>query len=105
MSPSAEYTVTFRTFAGGEPVDKTVVLDGDEMVVGRHPRCHVLLKAPSVGSFRAILYRTAVGYEIERYPGGPPIYVNREQVVGRRALSDGNQIQIADAILTYRVSD
>jgi len=70
-------------------------LNRDEITIGRHPSCHIVLPDRRVSRFHAQITRQGQRYVLEDLGSKNGTFVNGEPVQGPWTLKDGDEISIA----------
>lgn len=84
----------------GPTSGSTIVLDSDEVTVGRVPEAGVFLDDVTVSREHALFVRTKNGFRVKDRQSLNGTYVNRERV-DDADLTSGDEIQIGRFRLTY----
>ena len=84
----------------GPTAGSVIVLDADEVSVGRSTEAGIFLDDVTVSRRHARFTRTAEGFEVRDDGSLNGTYVNRERVEQRR-LASGDEIQVGRFRLTY----
>lgn len=85
----------------GDSAGQQLVLDGERMVLGRHPDCDIVLDAAAVSRQHAIIFREDDRYFVEDLHSRNGTFVNGHMIEGRRALEDGDRLKICDLAFTF----
>ena len=85
--------------------DRTVALDGGEVLVGRHPDCAVVLENPSVSRWHAKVTPEGGGFAVEDLGSRNRTLLNGEPLHERAVLHDGDAIRVCDVTLHFVLAD
>lgn len=77
-------------------------LAGEQVVIGRHLDCQVVLATRSVSRRHARIFRESGDYFVEDLDSHNGMFVNGERVFDRRLLQDQDRLQIEDNTLLFR---
>jgi len=80
-------------------------VEGDLIVLGRHPDCHVILESGSVSRQHARILRIDGRYYVEDLDSRNGTFVNGQAVEGRQLLADGDQLAICDLTFTFHADE
>lgn len=80
---------------------QTVPIDGEKIILGRNPDCHVVINGTAVSREHAHILKIQGKYYIEDQKSRNGTFVNNEQISGRTALKDKDKIKICDFICTF----
>ncbi len=83
---------------------RVVLLNEWAIEIGRDPSCGLVIRSESVAPRHARLLRTDAGYVLEDLGSAAGSFVNGERAASR-ALSSGDEIRLADAVIRYEVPD
>jgi hypothetical protein len=84
----------------GEGSPRTVVLEGDEMLIGRAPEAHVRLSSKRASRLHALLRRRGHDCMLLDNDSHNGVFLNGVKVHSA-VLRDGDVIQVADSIFVY----
>ena len=76
-------------------------LIGDEIVVGRHINCRVVLPSRSISRRHVRIFRESDGYYAEDLQSCNGTYLNGERLKSRRRLRDQDRLQLEDHVLLF----
>lgn len=76
-------------------------LEGDRIVLGRHPDCHIVLEVGAVSRQHAQILKIGDDYYIEDLHSRNGTFVNEHLVRGRRKLADNEQVRICDLVFVF----
>jgi serine phosphatase RsbU (regulator of sigma subunit)/pSer/pThr/pTyr-binding forkhead associated (FHA) protein len=76
-------------------------LNGDRAVLGRHPKCDIVLDAASVSREHAKIIRENDLYYVEDLHSRNGTFVNGHQINGRQLLQNGDRLKICDLSFTF----
>lgn len=76
-------------------------LDGDRVVLGRHPECNIVLEVGAVSRQHAQIVRAGDQYFVEDLHSRNGTFVNEQLVRGRRKLAENDQIRICDLVFVF----
>jgi predicted component of type VI protein secretion system len=79
----------------------SIVLQGDEILIGRSPRCDLRLDVPEVSRRHCMLLTTHRQVVVEDLQSCNGTVVNGEAVLGRRELASGDILQLP--YMSYRI--
>lgn len=85
----------------GETSGELLSLDGERLVLGRHPDCDIVLDAAAVSRQHAQILRENGGFYIEDLHSRNGTFVNGQLIDGRRPLEDGDRLKICDLAFTF----
>ncbi len=85
--------------------EKRFWLTGEASVIGRHPDCEVSLPESGVSRRHAEIVRHVDGWEVVHRSRVNPTLVNGRVVGDRQALTDGDEIRLADRVLLRLIVD
>lgn len=76
-------------------------LDGDRIVLGRHPDCDIVLEVGAVSRQHAQILKIGDDYYVEDLHSRNGTFVNEHLVRGRRRLADNEQVRICDLVFVF----
>jgi sigma-B regulation protein RsbU (phosphoserine phosphatase) len=76
-------------------------LEGDRIVLGRHPDCNIVLEVGAVSRQHAQILKIGDDYYIEDLHSRNGTFVNEHLVRGRRKLADNEQVRICDLVFVF----
>ncbi|CAK9095194.1 Probable ATP-dependent DNA helicase YoaA [Durusdinium trenchii] len=76
-------------------------VEGDRILVGRHPNCQVVLQNGAVSRHHAQILNNHGTYYVEDCRSRNGTYLNGEAVEGRADLRDGDEIRLCDVTLQF----
>ncbi len=76
-------------------------LDGDRIVLGRHPDCDIVLEVGAVSRQHAQILKIGDDYYVEDLHSRNGTFVNEHLVRGRRKLADNEQVRICDLVFVF----
>lgn len=79
---------------GGQTTSLHEIEPGQELKIGRHPQCPIVVQHPSVGRFHARIFCDASGVRIEDQNSANGTYVNEKRVEGAVTLHSGDIIRL-----------
>jgi serine phosphatase RsbU (regulator of sigma subunit)/pSer/pThr/pTyr-binding forkhead associated (FHA) protein len=82
-------------------IDQRINLDEDEVVIGRHPDCSIVIDDPSVSRRHARITEKNGKYLLEDLRSRNGTYLNRRMIQQSTRLLRGDQIGICDALFTF----
>ena len=89
----------------GPRPSQTYDLTGESTLVGRDPRCAVVVDDPEVSRRHARILQRGGAWLIEDLESTNGTFVNGERVVTSQPLTDGDRIRLSNAILlTFRAA-
>ena len=80
----------------------TVALEGAGVLVGRDPRCDIVLDHPAVSRRHAVITHVEGMYFVEDLDSTNGTFLNGERVAERREIRDGDRIHITTFVLSLR---
>ncbi len=80
----------------------TVALEGAGVLVGRDPRCDIVLDHPAVSRRHTVITHTEDAYFVEDLDSTNGTFLNGERVSERHEIRDDDKIYIASFILSFR---
>lgn len=79
-------------------------LEGESIVLGRHPGCDIVLEVGAVSRQHARIVRLDDSFYVEDLGSRNGTFVNEERVEGRCRLSDGDELKICDMVFVFLLS-
>ncbi len=76
-------------------------LEGEQVVVGRHPSCEIVLQSGVVSRRHAQILESHGTFYIEDLRSRNGTYVNDELISGRLELQEGDEIRLCDVVLVF----
>jgi hypothetical protein len=73
---------------------KVFHLDGDHLIIGRSPDCHITMEDMNVSRRHAELLLTSQGYQIQDLGSKNGTFVNGKQVISVSPLSPGDEVML-----------
>ncbi|MBN2476007.1 MAG: SpoIIE family protein phosphatase [Pirellulales bacterium] len=80
-------------------------VEGDSVVLGRHPDCDVVLDSGSVSRQHARIFQANGNHYVEDLHSRNGTFVNGEAVVGRRLLAGGDELGICDLTFVFLLAE
>ncbi|WP_417847952.1 SpoIIE family protein phosphatase [Thalassoglobus sp.] len=77
------------------------VLEGEQIVLGRHPNCEIVLQSGVVSRRHAQILVSHGTYYLEDLRSRNGTYVNEQVISGRHELQEGDQLRLCDVVLTF----
>jgi pSer/pThr/pTyr-binding forkhead associated (FHA) protein len=94
---------TFRKAAVIEGDKKGKTLDlGDELIVGRADKCHLVLDDTYVSQMHARIFARDGGFLVEDLGSTNGTYLNRRRITSPTELQRGDQLKIGKTVLEMR---
>src|SRR5262245_23431363 len=78
-------------------------LNGDRLVLGRHPECDIVLDVGAVSRQHAVILRMNNEFYVEDLKSRNGTFVNEELVQGRQKLTENDRLKICDITLAFHV--
>ena len=78
-------------------------LDGDSIVLGRHPDCDVVLEIGAVSRQHARIVRAGDDFYVEDLNSRNGTFLNDEMVAGRQRLLENDRLRICDMELVFHL--
>ncbi|MCH2114060.1 MAG: SpoIIE family protein phosphatase [Pirellulales bacterium] len=91
-----------KILQGAEP-GREFDLKGDRWVLGRSPDCDVVLDVAAVSRRHVILSKEAGDFFVQDLGSRNGTYINRQRVIDRAQLHDGDKILICDVLFEFRL--
>lgn len=88
------------TSINGTPSDQ-FELDRNEMRIGRHPECDIVVDAGAVSRFHAKLVRVASAWTVEDLGSRNGTFVNGQLLTRPHTLGEGDRIRISEVELVF----
>jgi len=79
-------------------------LDGDKMVLGRHPDCEIFLDVGAVSRQHAEITREGESFFVKDLKSRNGTYVNGRMIEGRAMLHENDRLKICDLLFTFHLS-
>ena len=76
-------------------------LDGDEISIGRHPDCNVVVDAGAVSRFHAKVAREGDQFVVYDMGSRNGTFLNGQLLTGGQVLREGDRIRISDIELVF----
>jgi len=89
----------------GPDAGRNFNLTDDEIVLGRHPDCNIVLDSGSVSRQHAKLRKDGAGYALEDLHSRNGTFVNDEAITKPRLLASGDRLRICDIQFRYQAAD
>lgn len=80
---------------------QTFPLDGERMVIGRHPECDIVVDAGAISRQHAVVQRMNNDFYLEDLKSRNGTYVNGNLLHGRHKLADNDRVKICDLLLAF----
>ena len=94
--------VLFRLVVlSGLEKDKVVILDKDEITIGRETDNVLVLLDPLISRHHATLRRKGDAYEIEDLDSANGVYVNGSRISGSQTLHDGDKLKLGNTEILF----
>lgn len=93
--------MAFLEVATGRNIGQRIMLEGDSIVLGRHPNCDVVLDEGAVSRQHAKLTQQGGRYFVEDMGSRNGTFVNGEEVTAQRQLVPDDELKICDLIFTF----
>jgi sigma-B regulation protein RsbU (phosphoserine phosphatase) len=78
-------------------------LDGDRMILGRHPECDIVLDVGAVSRQHAVVIRQSNEFFVEDLKSRNGTFVNGEVVSGRQKLQENDRVKVCDIIFAFHL--
>jgi len=91
-----------RVLKGQNP-GQLVPLEGDSIVLGRHPECDVVLEIGAVSRQHARLVRAGDDFYVEDLNSRNGTFLNDEMVAGRQRLRENDRLRICDMEFVFHL--
>lgn len=88
----------------GDKEGTQYALEGEQIVLGRHPTCEVVLQSGVVSRRHAQILESHGTFYIEDLRSRNGTYVNDALISGRRELQEGDEIRLCDVLLVFLFS-
>lgn len=88
----------------GGAIGQILPLNGDRVVLGRHPTCQIVLDNVAVSRHHAQILESHGTYFLEDLRSRNGTQLNTESIRGRVELKDGDQIKLCDYVFQFLVS-
>jgi len=85
----------------GSTPGQTFTLDGERMVIGRHPECDIVVDAGAISRQHAVVLRMNNDFYLEDLKSRNGTYVNGEVIHGRHKLTDNDRVKICDMLFSF----
>ncbi len=79
-------------------------LEGEQVVVGRHPNCEIVLQSGVVSRRHAQILESHGTFYIEDLRSRNGTYVNDKLISGSQELQEGDEIRLCDVVLVFMFS-
>ncbi|MCC9641180.1 SpoIIE family protein phosphatase [Rhodopirellula sp. JC740] len=79
----------------------TFQLDRDDMQIGRHPDCDIVVDAGAVSRFHAKIRRQGTEFAVEDAGSRNGTFVNGKLLARPHVLTEGDRIRISDVVLVF----
>ncbi len=89
-----------QLISGGDEATQ-YVLEGEQIVLGRHPNCEIVLQSGVVSRRHAQILVSHGMYYVEDLRSRNGTYVNEQVISGRHELQEGDQLRLCDVVLTF----
>jgi len=76
-------------------------LDGERMILGRHPECDIVLDVGAVSRQHAVVVREKNEFFVEDLKSRNGTFVNGEVVSGRQKLQENDRVKVCDIIFAF----
>ncbi|MFZ5832054.1 MAG: SpoIIE family protein phosphatase [Planctomycetota bacterium] len=90
-----------RAIVGLQP-GQLFPLEGDSLVMGRHPDCDIVLESGAVSRQHARVVREGEDFYIEDLKSRNGTYVNGEPIADRRLLKENDEVMICDLVFVFQ---
>ena len=77
-------------------------IEGESIVLGRHPDCDIVLESGAVSREHARIWRVGGDFFVEDLHSRNGTFVNGRAVVDRQLLSENDELEICEITLTFR---
>lgn len=85
----------------GLTTGQMIPLDGDALVMGRHPECDIVVDVPAVSRQHVRFTREAGTIYVEDLHSRNGTFLNDELVVGRRPLKENDELRVCDLVFEF----
>lgn len=85
----------------GLNIGQTYPLDGERIVLGRHPDCTIVLEVGAVSRQHAQILKIGDDYYVEDLHSRNGTFLNEQLVRGRRKLAENDQVRICDLVFSF----
>ncbi|MEM6981025.1 MAG: FHA domain-containing protein, partial [Planctomycetota bacterium] len=92
----------FVSLIDGQPGSDQFTLEGDEVQIGRHPDCDIVVEAGAVSRFHAKAVRRGNEWAIEDLGSRNGTFVNGKLLARPHVLREGDRVRISEVELTFR---
>jgi len=82
---------------------KLFSLNGEKMILGRHPECDIVLDVGAVSRQHAAVVRMKDDYYVEDLKSRNGTFVNGELVQGRHKLHENDRVKVCDIVMVFHV--
>jgi sigma-B regulation protein RsbU (phosphoserine phosphatase) len=79
-------------------------LDGEKMVLGRHPDCEIFLDVGAVSRQHAEITREGESFFVKDLKSRNGTYVNGRMIEGRAMLHENDRLKICDLLFTFHLT-
>lgn len=76
-------------------------IEGEQLILGRHPECDVVLDMGAVSRQHAQILRIGEDFYIEDLHSRNGTYVNGQLIQGRHRLEENDRLKLCDLLLTF----
>lgn len=76
-------------------------LEGERIILGRHPECDIVLEVGAVSRQHAVIVREGPSYFVEDLKSRNGTYLNGKAVEGRAQLKENDRVKICDLLFTF----
>jgi len=88
----------------GNHPGQLVPLDGDQMVIGRHPDCDIVLDVGAVSRQHAQILRVGNDHFVEDLGSRNGTIINGERITGRYRLRENDRLKVCDVLFTFHTT-
>jgi pSer/pThr/pTyr-binding forkhead associated (FHA) protein len=75
---------------------------GDELIIGRAEKCHIVLDDTYVSQVHARIFRRGEGYMVEDLGSTNGTYMNRRRITSPSELQRGDRVKIGKTVMEAR---
>ncbi len=80
-----------------------VELEGERMVMGRHPNCQIVLDNAAVSRNHAQILESHGSYFLEDLRSRNGTLINGQRIRGRTELHDGDEVKVCDVLFSFHL--
>lgn len=81
-----------------------IPLDGNSLIMGRHPECDIVLDVPAVSRQHVQITREGGAFYVEDLRSRNGTFLNGEVVVGRRPLQENDELRVCDLVFEFHLA-